>query len=102
MGMYWGSLYGEGVGGMIQAADPKMIEKVVKGKEANAYVITAKGTKVKVVVNGETMVDGDFPQTKDKKPFPAEGIIAFQAHAGYAKMRVEFADIQFTDLSKKK
>lgn len=97
---YWGSLYGEGVGGMIQASDPEKIKKVVKESEANAFHIVAKGNHVKVTVNGEVMVDGEFEQTKDKKPFPADGVIAFQAHAGYPAMRVEFSDIQFKKLSK--
>jgi len=100
---YWGSLYGEGVGGMMKASDPKKIGKAVKETEFNEYLIIAKGTKITVKVNGETMVDDDFPTLpgKDAKPAPADGIIAFQAHAGYSKMRVEFKDIKFTDLSKK-
>ena len=97
---YWGSLYGEGVGGMIVESGKEKIAKAVKETEANAFHIVAKGNKIKVTVNGEVMVDGEYPQTKDKKPFPAEGIIAFQAHAGYPKMRIEFADIKFKKLSK--
>ena len=100
---YWGSLYGEGVGGMMKAADPKKIEKAVKEKEFNDYKIVAKGTHITVIVNGETMVDDDFPKLpgKDAKDAPKDGIIAFQAHQGYPAMRVEFKDIKFTDLSKK-
>ena len=55
-------------------------------------------------VNGETMVDQDFPNLPGKnadKKAPTEGIIAFQAHAGYPAMRVEYRDIKFKDLSKK-
>ena len=101
---YWGSLYGEGVGGMMKASDPAKIKKAVKETEFNEYKIVAKGTKITITVNGETMVDQDFPTLpgKDMKPAPTEGIIAFQAHAGYPKMRVEFKDIKFTDLSKSK
>ena len=101
---YWGSLYGEGVGGMMKQADPKKIEKAVKEAEFNDYYIRAKGVHITVKVNGETMVDDDFPTLpgKDAKPAPADGIIAFQIHAGYPKMRVEFRDIKFTDLGKKK
>jgi hypothetical protein len=100
---YWGSLYGEGVGGMMKASDPKKIEEAVKPTEFNEYHITAKGTRITVKVNGVTMVDQDFPTLpgKDKKPAPTAGIIAFQAHAGYPKMRVEFTDIKFVDLSRK-
>ncbi len=100
---YWGSLYGEGVGGMMKASSPDAIKKAVKETEFNDYHIVAKGTKITIKINGETMVDQDFPTLpgKDAKPAPKEGIIAFQAHAGYPKMRVEFKDIKFTDLSKK-
>jgi hypothetical protein len=100
---YWGSLYGEGVGGMMKAADGAKIKSVVKESEFNEYHILAKGTKITVKVNGETMVDQDFPTLpgKDAKPAPTEGIIAIQVHAGYPKMRVEFKDIKFTNLAKK-
>ena len=94
---YWGSLYGEGVGGMMKQSDPKQIEKSVKGKEVNEYKIVAKGNKITVSINGEVMVDDNFPTTKDKKPLPAEGVIAFQAHTG-PKMRVEYTDIKFKKL----
>lgn len=100
---YWGSLYGEGVGGMMKASSPDTIKKAVKEKEFNDYVITAKGTKITIKINGETMVDQEFAKLpgKDPKDAPLSGIIAFQAHGGYAKMRVEYKDIKFTDLSKK-
>jgi hypothetical protein len=102
---YWGSLYGEGVGGMIKASDAATVKKVVKPKEANDYKLVAKGTKVTITINGETMVDGDFPklpakEEKDRKPFPTEGIIAFQAHGGFPAMKVEYSDIKFKKLSK--
>ena len=98
---YWGSVYGEGVGGMMKASEAQKVKKVVKPKEFNDYSIVAKGNHITVKINGETMVDGDFPTTPNKKPMAAMGIIAFQAHAGFPKMRVEFKDIKFTDLSKK-
>jgi len=101
---YWGSLYGEGVGGMMKASSPDQIKKAVKETGVNDYYVLAKGTKVTIKINGETMVDQDFPKLpgKDAKDAPKDGIIAFQAHAGYPKgMHVEFKDIQFTDLSKK-
>jgi hypothetical protein len=99
---YWGSLYGEGVGGMMKASDPKLIAKAVKETEFNDYHVLVKGTHYTIKVNGETMVDQDFPTLpgKDAKPAPTEGIIAFQIHAGYPKMRIEFRDIRFTELKK--
>ena len=99
---FWGSLYGEGVGGMMKASDPKAITKAVKETEANDYKITVKGSHFTIVINGEVMVDDDFAKTPDKKDTPADGLIALQVHAGYPKMKVVFSDIMFTDLSKKK
>jgi hypothetical protein len=85
---------------MMKASDKKDIDTAIKEKEYNEYAITVKGPRYKIVVNGTTMIDADFPKLpgKDGKPAPAEGIIAFQAHGGYAKMRVEFKDIKFTKL----
>ncbi len=100
---YWGSLYGEGAGGMWKASDPKTIDKVVKKTDFNDYSIVAKGPRITIKINGETMVDQDFPKLpgKDGKPAPKDGIIAFQAHAGYPSMRVEFKDIKFKKLDSK-
>jgi hypothetical protein len=100
---YWGSLYGEGVGGMMKASDPAKIKAAVKEDAVNDYSIVAKGTRITVKINGETMVDQDFPTLpgKDAKAAPTEGIIAFQAHAGYPAMRVEFSDIRFRNLGRK-
>ena len=100
---YWGSLYGEGVGGMMKASDPAKIKAAVKEDAVNDYLIVAKGTRVTIKINGETMVDQDFPTLpgKDAKAAPTEGIIAFQAHAGYPAMRVEYSDIRFRNLGRK-
>jgi hypothetical protein len=101
---YWGSLYGEGVGGMMKASDPAKIKSAVKETEWNDYHIVVKGAHYTIKINGETMVDADFPKLPlDKKSgvakdAPTEGIIALQAHSGYDKMRVEFKDIKFTVL----
>jgi hypothetical protein len=107
---YWGSLYGEGFG-MMKQSSGDAVKKAVKGTEFNDFHIVAKGTHITIKVNGETMVDQDFPtypgrKDKDGKetpgaPAPKEGIIAFQVHGGHPKMRVEYKDIKFTDLGKK-
>jgi hypothetical protein len=49
---YWGSLYGEGVGGMMKASNKADIEKAVKETEFNDYKIVAKGTKITIIING--------------------------------------------------
>lgn len=92
---YWGSLYGERFGGMMKQSPADAVKKAVKPAEFNDYTIKAVGKKVTITVNGQTMVDEEF----DK--LPADGVIAFQLHAG-GPMTVEFKDIKFTDLSKKK
>jgi hypothetical protein len=94
---YFGALYGEGVGGYL--LKPK--KDVAKPAEFNDYHVVVKGNHVTIKVNGEVTVDENFPDNKGKNAAPAEGIIAFQIHAGYPKMRVEFKDIKFTDLGKK-
>jgi 3-keto-disaccharide hydrolase len=92
---YWGSLYGENFGGMMKAADPETIKKVVKEDDFNDYSIKCVGKHVTIKINGTTMVDGDFEK------MPDEGIIAWQLHAGYPSMEVIFKDIKFKDLSAK-
>lgn len=100
---YWGSLYGEGVGGMMKQSKADDIKAAVKEKEWNEYQIVAKGTKITVKINGTTMVDDDFPNLPGKekgKPAPTDGIFAFQYHANNPGMRVEFKEIKFTNLAK--
>lgn len=93
---YWGSLYGERVGGWLK----KSKKDVAKPKDFNDYRIVVKGNHVTITVNGETTVDEDFPNNAGKNPAPPAGIIAFQLHAG-GPMTVTFKDIKFKDLSKK-
>jgi hypothetical protein len=95
---YFGSLYGEGVGGYLLKAK----KDAAKPKEYNDYSVVVKGNHITIKVNDEVTVDSDFPDNKGKNPAPAEGIIAFQIHAGYPKMLVEFKDIKFKNLSQSK
>jgi hypothetical protein len=74
--IYWGSLYGEHFGGMMRQAP------------------TATGKHVTIKLNGETTVDEEFAK------MPADGIIAWQLHAG-GPMEVTFRNIKFKDLGKK-
>jgi hypothetical protein len=93
-GGYWGSLYGENFGGMMKAAPPEIVKKVVKKDDFNDYSIKCVGKHVTIKVNGETTVDQDFEK------LPEEGIIAFQLHGG-PPMEVIFKDLVFKDLSAK-
>ena len=92
---FWGSLYGERFGGMMKASPSALVKKVVKQADFNDYSIKCVGKHVTIKINGETMVDGDFPK------MPDEGIIAWQLHAGFKSMEVTFKDIEFKDLSKR-
>jgi hypothetical protein len=92
---FWGSLYGENFGGMMQQSPGDLVKKVVKQDDFNDYSVKCVGKHVTIKINDETMVDGDFPK------MPDEGIIAWQLHAGFPSMEVIFKDIEFKDLSKK-
>ncbi|MCS7167124.1 MAG: DUF1080 domain-containing protein [Gemmatales bacterium] len=92
---YWGSLYGEHFGGMMQAAPKELITKVVKPAEFNDYSIRCVGKRVTIKINGMTTVDGDFPKMPDK------GIIAWQLHSG-GPMEVTFRNIRFRELDASK
>jgi hypothetical protein len=90
---YWGSLYGEHFGGMMKEAPREEVNKVLKIDDFNDYSVTCMGKHCTIKVNGVTTVDDDFEK------MPAEGIIAWQLHAG-APMEVVFKDIHFKELSK--
>ena len=90
-GPYWGSLYGENFGGMMKAADAKLVKEVLKEGDFNDYYIKCVGKHVTIKLNGKTTVDQEFPK------MPDEGIIAFQIHGGPA-MDVIFRNIEFKEI----
>jgi hypothetical protein len=92
---YWGSLYGEGIGGMMKASPPDVVKRVLKADDFNDYYIKCVGKHVTIKLNGETTVDADFEQMEP------EGIIAWQLHAG-GPMEVTFRNIQFRELKNAK
>jgi len=103
---YWGSLYGEGFGGMMLAA-PQASQKAIKQKDFNDYYIKVVGKHVTIKVNGETTVDQEFgeewaKEKKGRQALPDEGIIAFQLHAGFKSMEVTFKDLKFEELKSDK
>jgi hypothetical protein len=100
---YWACLYGEHYepnkdisaqirGGMMKAAEPKVVKDVLKLDDFNDYYIKCVGNHVTIRLNGATTVDDDFV-------LPEDGIIAWQLHSG-APLEVIFRKIEFTDLSK--
>lgn len=90
-GPYWGSLYGEQFGGMMKAADAKLVKEVLKADDFNDYSIRCVGKRVTIKLNGKTTVDEEFAK------MPEEGIVAFQLHAG-GQMEVIFKNIQFKEI----
>lgn len=92
---YWGSLYGERIGGMMKASSTEKVKSLVMADGWNDYSISVKGVHVTTKVNGVTMVDDDFKTQPDKKAMPKSGLIAFQIHQG-PPMTVEFTGITFS------
>ena len=91
---FTGILYEEGGRGILADVKPDEIAKVIKKGEWNDYVITCDGPKIKIELNGTTTVDYT---EKDEAKGAAEGIIAFQLHAG-PKMKVWFKDVEIKEL----
>src|SRR5262249_38422793 len=91
---FWGSLVGEQMAPLFIKSSPgALIKKIVKPNDFNDYYIKSVGKHVTIKINGETTVDGEFPN------LPSQGIIAWQLHAGFKSMEVTFKDIEFTNLS---
>ena len=89
--MFWGSLYGELFGGMMQAG-PKDIQQRLKQDGFNDYYIKCVGNTVLIKVNGETTVAGAFPT------MPADGYLGWQIHSG-GPMTVTVRNVLFRELT---
>jgi acyl-CoA synthetase (AMP-forming)/AMP-acid ligase II len=63
--------------------------------EWNAMTITCKGPKVTIVVNGETVVDANLNDHKEKKSGTHPGILRDKGHLGFQSYntRVEFRNV---------
>lgn len=90
-GEFWGSLYGEGMGGMMKAAAPRAV-KSAKQDAFNDFFARCEGRHVTIRLNGVTTVDDDFAT------MPEKGIIAFQLHAG-PDMEAQFRNVLVRELS---
>jgi hypothetical protein len=89
---YWGSLVGgEGMDDMLKEADRQLVKSVLKPRDFNDYYIKCLGKHVIIKLNGTTTVDDDIEE------MAADGIIAWQLHAG-PPMEVIFKDIQFREI----
>jgi len=61
-------------GGMMKAADAKLVKKVLKEEMFNDYYIKAVGKHITIKLNGETTVDDDFAKaatSTDTSSLPA-------------------------------
>ncbi len=88
-----GGLYGEGDGGWKKQAPEAIVRKVYKPGEFNDYHVTVNGKRVKIVVNGSTLVDDDFPTMAN------EGLLAFQLHGALLRDDVTFRNIRIKELT---
>jgi hypothetical protein len=80
----------------LPVTNPDELLKSIKENDWNDYHITAKANHLKHTINGKTTAEViDFQ--KDKRA--AEGLLAFQIHAGMGEMTVQFKDIQLKKLT---
>jgi serine/threonine-protein kinase len=88
---YWGCLFGEQTTGMMQAAPPDFEQKFVKPDTFNEVSVRCVGKHVTIKINGQTSVDGDFPE------MAGEGVIGLQLHSGETEVVVR--DVRVTEIN---
>jgi hypothetical protein len=92
---YSGCLYDESRRNRFLARAPEaLIKRVEKPGDWNLYEVHCEGARVRIVLNGEPMVD--FTE-KDAAVKAAEGLIALQIH-GSSKAEISFRNITITEL----
>jgi len=76
---YWGSLYDESRRNRIlAAADPQLIDEVLKRDDWNDYTIRCEGPRIRLWINGRQTID--YTEKDDK--IARSGVIAVQIHGG--------------------
>ena len=76
---WWGSLYDESRRNKIlAAADPAVVNKVLKRDDWNDYVIRCQGARIQLSINGQPTVDYSEPDTSIEQV----GLIGVQIHGG--------------------
>ena len=88
---YWGLLYEERGRQILERYPKEKAEKLVKKDDWNDFVITFKGKRLTVVLNGTTVID------RDDEKFADEGVVALQVHVG-PPMEVRYKDITIEEL----
>ena len=88
---YWGLLYEERGRGILERYPEDKAKELIKDKDWNEFVITAKGDQVTIDINGTRVIDRTDPK------FDKTGIIALQVHVGPVT-EVYFKDIEIKAL----
>lgn len=80
----------------LKTGDAAELLKAINVGEWNEYVVTAKGNHLIHTINGKV-----FAETIDfqKEKRAAEGVLAFQIHAGMGEMTVQFKDVKIKTLT---
>ncbi len=76
---WWGSLYDESRRNkVLLAADPPLIQRVLKHDDWNDYTIRCEGPRIQLWINGEQTVDYTEPDAAIEQ----QGLIGVQIHGG--------------------
>ncbi len=76
---WWGSLYDESRRNkVLLAADPKLIERVLKRDDWNDYTMRCQGPRIQLWINGAPTVD----YTEPDESIEQRGLIGLQIHGG--------------------
>lgn len=79
-----------------RVADGNELLKAIKEDDWNDYYVSACANHLTQKINGKTTAEV-FDFQKDKRA--AEGLLAFQIHAGMGEMTVQFKDVQLKKLT---
>jgi hypothetical protein len=91
---YWGSIYDEGIRNKTLAkADMEMLNKVLKRRDWNEYVIRAEGRHIRLWINGLQTVNYTEPEEQRFQ----WGLIGLQIHGG-AIAEVRYKDLTLEEL----
>ena len=90
---YWGSLYDESRRKKILVQAPAEALAGLDKTGWNEYVITARGNRITLDLNGKRTVDYTEPDAS----IPQDGFIAMQVHSG-PKIEVHFKDVSIEEL----
>lgn len=88
---YWGLLYEERRRGILERYPEEEAAKLVNKGDWNDMIVTCKGKRLTIDLNGTRVIDREDPEFAD------EGIIALQVHAG-PPMEVRYKDVVIKEI----